>query len=120
MENLHSCRNIDALDRVGIATDRILAKRIHFVKPQTLPELPQVDYSRLVRSSRGIGFVVQTLSLGTPWTNKYVEIFIGRLFWPYLGNLRLYRQWFVLDIGPISATGYRIFHRNKTHINLWM
>src|SRR5579863_2010045 len=63
-QHLHSCRNIDALDRVGIAMDRNLGKRIHFVFPQALPELLQFRHSQSTRSSqRRIGVVSQTPSL---------------------------------------------------------
>jgi hypothetical protein len=37
-QHLYSWRNINALDRVRIATDRIRAKKILFVLPQTFPE----------------------------------------------------------------------------------
>jgi hypothetical protein len=67
MHQIHSCPNIDTLERIGTAMDRIHAKWILFVFPKTLPELTQFLQNKGINQAdipQGIGVVGQTSSLG--------------------------------------------------------
>ena len=67
MQHTNGRGNIDAIDRVGVATDSNLAKGILFVYPQKLPESVQLRLRRIINGIRtsqgGIGVVDQTPSL---------------------------------------------------------
>jgi len=57
MHHIHGCRDIDALecldsDGIGIATDRIFAKRTYIILPQIRPEMPQFFQSSRIKKAK--------------------------------------------------------------------